>query len=289
VGAPTANKGAVISFTGEPPTLHDEVVIDSPGAGLAMTLGDVMPGSGTDNGLELLIATQTKIIIARNGNLLAYVPVEANIDPTALPGPAISLAVETRPLAPNGTTRAWWYGVPSLNIVHRCIGSYCFDSNPVDAPNAAFGAAMGISGSTLVIGAPAYDGGTQGAVSIVDLDDFDAGFTGEDQNCTHGVGCCTAAHQLGICVGGAFCAVTLGMETSLKCLPEDAGTTVDAGTDGGTKVDSDAGIDGGTDGGGVTGPEIPDPAQFATCGCTSANGGFAVLLLAALALRRRAR
>ncbi len=287
VGSTNENKGAVSIFKNDPPTFSDAFEVPLSYGAVAVAMGDLIPGSGNDDGVELLVASTQKIGIFRNGTLLGTWDVEDTIDPS-LPGPPISLAVETRPLVPNGSVRAWWYGVPSLNLVHRCVGTYCFPNNPVTTQHAAFGASLGTSGSTLVIGAPAYDGGSQGAVFVLNLDDFDGGaYTGEDKNCVHGTACCTSKQQYGFCVGNAFCAITTDAPSSVLCGAVDAGTdggsTEDAGVDGGSQPDGGGGPDGGT-------PGAPlKPVEFASCGCTSANGGFAVLLLAASALRRRAR
>lgn len=285
VGSTNENKGAVSIFKNDPPMFSSGIDVPLAYGAAALAMGDIMPGSGNDEGVELLVASTEKIVIFRNGALIGSWAVEDNLDPS-LPGPPISLAVETRPLVPTGSVRAWWYGVPSLNLVHRCVGTYCFPNNPVTTLHAAFGASIATSGSTLVIGAPAYDGGSQGAVFVLNLDDFDGGggaYTGEDQNCIHGTSCCTSKQQYGVCVGDAFCAVTTDAPPSALC-----GAVVDAGTDGGSSAE-DAGVDGGSQPDAGTPDETLKPVEFGTCGCTSANGGFAVLLLAALALRRRAR
>lgn len=170
---------------------------------------------------------------------------------------------------------AWWVGLPALNRIYRCLGDYCSQADtPTNSP-IALGASLATSGSMLVVGAPGYvQGSYQGAVLIVNLDDVDAGLVGEEQLCgASGTPCCTSNLDDGVCVGRVFC-YSGGSTGSAACRP-DAGT--DAGVDAGTMEPADAGVT----------PQPPGAVTFEACGCTAANGGFIILALAALMLRRR--
>ncbi len=268
---PLTNKAAL---TG---TFHNP----ASGFGKAMAVGELLPSPGE----EVAIAADQKVFIysAMGTQLLMLPGNEASF------GDALAIQRDY-----GVGLDALLVGEPSLDRVHRFIGSAGTVVSSLPSPEAMFGASLAVDpANTVAIGAPLYQDG--GAVFFEQLSGPSR--AGEAQTCVAEAVCRTKGGCVtGVCVGGVYCDTSMGTGVSAcdvgdRCVVGVCVNTRDAGVvvqppDSGVIPSIDAGTSGkdaGSDDAGVT----IEPLIFSTRGC-SASGALPVLLMAlAMVFRRR--
>lgn len=305
VGAPGSTGGGAVTLkrSGSTGTGFDVANTTSdlgasPHAGVAIAIGNVWPDrtASLAPANEVLVATSTELRIYRGdfSNMVGSYTFPNGIGSSA--GAPVSVVVDDSPLFTSAEIHVFYVGLPAANTVLRCLGTRCSTWKVGPLPASDFGASLAQSGAAVVVGAPSASAG-RGAVYLLSREP--PTFSGELQECTDTMPCCTSASLLGTCVGGVFCQTT-STQPAMECVADagapDAGEVdageIDAGVeeDAGTKHDAgtpDAGeVDAGVDGG--TLDDMP-PAEFAARGCSTVPGVWVGLMAWALRRRRGSR
>lgn len=276
------------------------------GFGLHLAFGDVHPNPGAEL-LATVEATREVLVIGkRNGGLTVLQRLSPPAITLNMTSP-MPLAIEPRSVLRDGVLQAVWVGLPEEDALWRFVGDAGVKFEALGPME--FGAALAVTGETLIIGAPGYEpnpNGTGAGHGAVFGMDFNTDVLGqaEAQECDVTRECITSECFVGRCVGGVICQQTAmaALCPAAECRfgvclsPPDAGT--DAGVDAGTP---DAGTpDAGTPDAGERDagtfdagrPDAGSPGEvqkFSACGCSAdglASTSVLALIIVALARRR---
>ena len=279
-----SSEGRVERYTFDPltnkATLAGMVTDMASGFGKAMAVGELLPSPGE----EVAIAADGKVFIYSATGL----PVLSLSGTEDSFGAALAIQREY-----GVGLDALLVGEPSLDQVHRFIGSAGTVVSSLPSPGSRFGASLAVDPvNTVAIGAPEYQG--SGAVFFERLGGPSR--TGDVQSCVAGAMCRTRSNCVtGVCVGGVYCDTSLSTGASAcdvgdRCVVGVCVDTRDAGVvvqppDSGVFPSMDAGTSG-KDAGSEEAGATMEPLLFSTSGC-SAGGALPVVLMALAMLFRR--